>query len=81
MNEIISALQREKASLTVNDFAKIMEALKDLGYAGPIERWRSKREKAKDVLPAKIEWFVKNNVDKATPPLVRQALNRGGLYV
>lgn len=81
MNEIISALQRDKTSLSVNDFAKIMEAFKDLGYQGPIERWRSKREKTRDVLPNKIEWFVKNNVDKATPVLIRQALNRGSLYV
>lgn len=81
MNEIISALQRDKTNLSVNDYAKIMEALKDLGYEGPLERWKSKREKAKDVLPNKIEWLVKNNVDKATPVLVRQALNRGSLYV
>lgn len=81
MNEIISALQREKANISVNDYAKVIAALKDIGYEGPIERWRNKREKIKDVLPNKVEWLVKNNVDKATPLGVRQALNRGSIYV
>jgi hypothetical protein len=81
MNEIISALQRVKGNINVNDYAKVISALKDIGYAGPIERWRSKREKIKDVLPNKIEWLVKNNVDQATPVAVRQALNRGSIYV
>ena len=81
MNEIISALLREKSSINVNDYTKVVAALKDIGYEGPIERWRNKRKKIKDVLPAKIEWLVKNNVYKATPVLVRQALNRGSIYV
>ncbi|MFV8753839.1 hypothetical protein ACNOYE_25115 [Nannocystaceae bacterium ST9] len=81
MNEIISALLREKASISTNDYMRVIAALKDIGYEGPVERWRSKREKIKDVLPNKVEWLVKNNVDKVTPLLVRQALNRGSIYV
>lgn len=82
MNEIISALIREKTSISINDYQRVISALKDLGYEGPVERWRSsKREKVREVLPAKIEWFVKNNVDKVTPIMIRQALNRGSIYV
>jgi hypothetical protein len=81
MNEIISALLRFKGYINVNDYAKVMAALKDIGYDGPTDRWRKKREKVRDVLPSKIEWLVKNNVDQATPVAVRQALNRGSLYV
>ncbi len=82
MNEIISALLREKSSISVNDYQRVIEAFKALGYQGPLERWRgSKREKVRDVLPAKVEWFVKNNDPDVTPLLIRQALNRGSIYI
>lgn len=82
MNEIISALLREKTSISINDYQRVIAAFKDLGYAGPVERWRgTKREKVREVLPEKVQWFLKNNVDKVTPLMIRQALNRGSLYV
>jgi hypothetical protein len=81
MNEIISALRRDKGNINLNDYAKVIAALKEIGYDGPLERWRSKREKVKDVLPNKVEWLVKNNIDQATPVAVRQALNRASIYI
>jgi hypothetical protein len=82
MNEIISALLREKTSISINDYQRVIAAFKDLGYEGPVERWRgTKREKVREVLPEKVQWFLKNNVDKVTPLMIRQALNRGSLYI
>jgi hypothetical protein len=82
MNEIISALLREKTNISINDYQRVIAAFKDLGYEGPVERWRgTKREKVREVLPEKVQWFVKNNVDKVTPLMIRQALNRGSLYI
>lgn len=81
MNEIISALIREKTNISINDYQRVIAAFKDLGYEGPVERWTSKREKIREVLPNKVEWFVKHNVDKVSPLMIRQALNRGSIYV
>ncbi|NJK33177.1 MAG: hypothetical protein HC927_12655 [Deltaproteobacteria bacterium] len=80
MNEIISALKRDKGRVRELEYSKIISAFKDLGYTGSPERWRKKVMPVKFVLPDKIEWFVKQNAD-VEPRQIREALGRGGVRV
>ncbi len=81
MNEIISALKRDKGQIRDLEYSKIIGALKELGYTGAPERWSgSRKRKVKEVLPEKIEWFVKQNVE-VDPRQVREALGRGSVRV
>jgi hypothetical protein len=80
MNEIISALKRDKSRVRDLEYSKIIAAFKDLGYTGSPERWRRKVMPVKFVLPDKVECFIKANAD-VDPRQIREALGRGGIRV
>lgn len=82
MDEIITALKKDQSDITQTDYSRIIDELKELGYTGRPERWHNSKDKVKNVLPEKIEWF-RDNPDRhaATPDQIRAALEKGKVYV
>jgi hypothetical protein len=80
LDEIIINLKKNKSNISQQNYAKIIDALKGLGYTGKPETWHETKRPVREVLPEKIQWFIDTATSVNVDAIVN-ALAKGGVSV